>query len=201
MIGDFSWGDLIRVIGTLGKAGAGMATAFSRQPYPPGMMEAMQASDWANQYARASLDPSHPYFRAAAETEEQRQRGDLVTAIQDIIRANLARRGGAFVNPERRDETVWTALVRGFREAGLRAREMARNRLLEMAGTQSNLAKSYAPMMQAGWLTDSLNRQSRSAGLTGAFDTAIGIGDWMKQRGGIARGKESVPDAWKQFFG
>lgn len=192
------WGSLIQMIGALGKTGAGIGMAFQKQPLPPGFQEAAQANANANTYMSASLDPSSAYFRNIAESEEQNQRGDLINSIQSIIRANLARGGrGAFVNPERRDETVWRALTQGFRDAGMRAREIARTRLLEMAGASRSGAAAYGPMMQYGALNQMINRANQAAGIGGAFDTVSRIGEATKKKQGTKEfGAASTPDSW-----
>lgn len=197
------WGSIINLIGALGKTGAGIGMAFQKQGLPPGFQEAAQANANANTYMAASLDPNSAYFRNIAETEEQRQRGDLINSIQSIIRANLARGGrGAFVNPERRDETVWRALTQGFRDAGMRAREIARSRLLEMAGASRTGAAAYGPMMQYGFLNQAINRGNQAAGVGGAFDTVSRFGEAMKKKPGTKEfGTDSTPDWFTSGFG
>jgi hypothetical protein len=175
---------------------------MQKQPYPPGYEQTLQAQSNANTYLAASADPSSPYFKNLMEVEEQRQRGDLVSSIQDIIRANQARGGrGAFVNPERRDETVWRALMQGFREAGFRSREMARNRLLDMAGASSRVASGYGPAMQYAATTDFLNRASRMAGTQGAFEAANRLPAAIDRAFGTKPGNKdfgvaSIPTGW-----
>jgi hypothetical protein len=192
------WSQIFQLVGALGKTGAGVYSAFQKQPLPPGFAEASQAASNANTYAQASLDPSSPYFRNIAEGEEQRLRGDLVTSIQEIIRANLARQGkGAFVNPERRDETVWRALTQGFRDAGMRARELARSRLMELSGASRGQAAAYAPMMQYGFLNQAINRGNQAAGIGGAFDAISRTGDLFKKPGTKEHGAASTPDDYK----
>lgn len=203
------WGNIINLIGALGKTGAGIYSAFEKQPLPPGYAEAAQANANANTYMAASLDPSSVYFRNLADTEEQKQRGDLINSVYSIIRANLAHGGhGAFVNPERRDETVWRALTQGFRDAGMRARELARSRLLEMAGASRTGAAAYGPMMQYGFLNQAINRANQAAGIGGSFDTVSRIGESMKNKPGTKEiGMASTPDSgnwnsgWNYLFG
>lgn len=203
------WGNIISLIANLGKSGVGIGKAFEKQPLPPGYAEAMQAQSDANTYMRASLDPSSAYFRNLADTEEQKQRGDLINSVYSIIRANLAHGGrGAFVNPERRDETVWRALTQGFRDAGMRARELARSRLLEMAGASRTGAASYGPMMQYGALNQMINRANQAAGIGGTFDTVSRIGESMKNKPGTKEaGMASTPNSgnwnpgWNYLFG
>lgn len=196
-------GEIIKLIGALGGAGTGIGMAFQKQGYPPGYMESMAAANAASTYANASLDPNSPYYRNIAETEELRGRGDLITAIRQMVMSDASRRarGLATINPERRDETIWGALVKGFAEAGLRAREMARARLLEMAAAQRGIASSYAPMMQAGFLTDALNRGTRAAGTAGAFDTVMKLGDWIGQKDKKTKGVQSTPSAYRDDLG
>lgn len=190
------WGDLVSVIAGLGKTGAGIANAFQKQPYPPGFQEAMQAQHNANTYLAASADPSSPYFRNIAEGEEQRMRGDLVSSIQEIIRANLARQGrGAFVQPERRDETVWRALIQGFRDAGMRSRELARTRLLQMSGASSAMADNFRGPMAIGAEINRMNRNARLAGTAGSFDALGAFGSMLKP-GTKEHGTASVPNSW-----
>lgn len=208
---------LIQLIGNLGKAGTGVFSAFQKQGYPPGFTEAMQAQNDARTYLAASADPSSPYFRNLAETEELRGRNDLIAAVGEMIRQQASRNatGRGTINPERRDETVWGMLTKGFQEAGLRARETARQKLIDMAGGSSAMARGYAPVMQTGFFNDALNRQARNTGLSGAFDTAIRTGEWLGSRkpgktaggtagdvatGGVKFGMSSVPDWWKDSY-
>lgn len=196
------WGQLIQLFGALGKAGTGIGMAFQKQPLPPGFQEAAQSASNANTYMAASADPSSPYFRNIADLEEQKMRGDLVSTIQEIIRANLAKGGrGAFVNPERRDETVWRALTQGFRDAGMRARELARTRLMEMAGGARQQSAAYGPMMQYGFLNQAMNRGNQAAGVGGIFDTVSRFGESMKKPGTKDHGAASTPDWFKTATG
>ena len=207
--------DIVRLIGGLGSVGTGVASAFRGTPMPYGVSEAANATNAANTYANASLDPSSPYFQPLAETENLRQRRDLISAVNEIIRQNASRVAGGqgTINPERRDETIWGVLARGFQEAGIRARETARQQLLNMAGTQRGIAQNYGALAQYGMQNQLLNRASQAAGTQGGFAATNAIADLFKpkgtgnspwgapstpapQQGTPAFGTSSVPNWW-----
>lgn len=194
--------DIIRLVGGVGKLGAGVMSAFEKEPLPYGVAEAAQAANAANVYANASLDPSSPYFRPLAETEELRGRSDLIASVDQIMRqlASRSATGRATINPERRDEMVWGILAKGFQEAGLRAREMARQRLLDMAGAQRSVASTYSGLTNPSMLMQMFNRQSRMGGLSGAFEGVNALSGVVDKYGKSKKeqGLSSVPDSWNQ---
>lgn len=194
------WGQLLKAIGSVGHAGAGIFSAFQKQPLPPGYLEALQAQNDARTYLAASADPSSAYFQNLAATEEQRGRNDLISAVHELIRQNASRlaTGRGTINPERRDETIWGMLAKGFQEAGLRAREVARQRLIDMAGGSSAMARNYGGLSEIGLYNQALNSRNRNTGISGAFETISRTGDaFKKKQGTTSFGTASVPDTYK----
>jgi hypothetical protein len=192
-------GSLIQLLGGVGKVGTGIMSAFQKEPLPYGVAESANAANAANVYANAALDPSSPYFRNLAETEEIRGRNDLISSIHEIIRQHASRSatGRGTINPERRDETVWSMLAKGFQEAGLRAREAARQKLVEMSGAQRGIAASYGGLAQPSMMMQMLNRGSRNAGLSGAFDAVGILGEKAKGSDAKSKAQASTPDDYK----
>ena len=188
--------DIIRLVGGVGKAGMGIMSAFEKEPLPYGVAEAGQAAHNANVYANASLDPSSPYYRNIVETEELKGRGDLIASVDQIIRqlASRSATGRGTINPERKDEMVWGVLAKGFQEAGMRAREMARQKLLEMSGAQRGIASSYSGLANPSMMMQLLNRQSTMAGRSAAFESVNALAGTMKTK--KDQGVASIPDWW-----
>lgn len=186
---------IIQLLGGLGKVGTGLMSAFQKEPMPYGTEQAANALNASSVYANASLDPSSPYFKALAETEETRQRNNLISSIGEIIRQQSSKRatGAGTINPERRDEMVWGILAKGFQEAGLRAREVARQRLVEMSGAQSGIAKGFGGIGDAALKTQLINRASRSSGLAGGFEAVNTLSQLLKKKDPMA----STPDDYK----
>jgi hypothetical protein len=197
-------GGIIQLLGGLGKVGGGIMSAFDKEPLPYGTTEAANAANAANIYANASLDPSSPYFRSLAETEELRGRGDLISSIHEILRQQASRNatGKGTINNERRDETVWGMLTKGFQEAGLRAREMARQKLIDMSGAQRGIAASYGGLGQNSMMIQMLNRGSRNAGMAGTWDAVGALGSKVKQDSDAkSKADASTPDWFKRATG
>ena len=195
--------DILRLVGGVGKVGTGIMSAFQKEPLPMGLQESMQAASNANTYSQAALDPSSPYFKPIQETEELRGRGDLISSVDQIIRQMASRNatGRSTINPERRDEAVWGVLAQGFREAGLRARELARQKLMDAAGAQTGIARSYATLSQPSMLNSLFNRSARNAGTAGAFEGVNALSGIFGQKKGAGRTHESFQGPGSVGFG
>ena len=199
-----NWGEIIRLIGSLGNVGSGLYSSFRKEPIPYGIQEGAQAAQNASTYMAASADPNSPYFRNIAATEEQRGRNDLIASIDRIMReiASRGASGRGTINPERRDETIWGLLTRGFQEAGMKAREMARTQLLNMAGGEQRNAAAYGTFVQPSMLNSLFNRENQNKGLSTAFTGIERIGEYIgskKKPGTKDFGTASVPDAFRGF--
>lgn len=195
------WSQIIRALGAGAGVLGGAAQSFRREPVPYGVQEAAQATNNANTYMAASADPSSPYFRNIAGTEEQRGRTDLIASIDRIMREMASRQAGGrgTINPERRDENIWGILARGFQEAGQRARETARQQLLNMAGGQQRNAAAYTGLVQPSMLNSLFNRSNQNTGIAGASQGIMRLGEMLgkPQQGTTDFGKASVPDWYK----
>lgn len=86
-----------------------------------------------------------------------------------------------------------------------------------MAGASRNIASSYAPFAQTGWLQQLLNRGSRNAGISGSFAALGPLGDQLNKmrrgqqtgahesahenrQGTVQFGQSSVPDWWSESY-
>jgi hypothetical protein len=197
---DMDWGNIIRLIGAVGGLGGGVASAFRKEPVPYGVREAAQAAQDASAYTAASADPNSQFFRNIAGMEEQKQRQDLIYSIDRIMReiASRGASGRGTINPERRDETVWGLLTKGFQDAGMKARETARNQLLNMAGGAQRSGAVYSSLTQPSMFMQMFNRQNQNSGMAGAFKGVERAGEMFgkPKQGTTGFGLASVPDMY-----
>jgi len=167
---------LIQTIPALAKLGAGFAASQKEYPYPAGMDQAMQALANANAYTSDAMNPNSANFKNVAEGERLAGRLSLIDAIRTIVRQNNVAAakgiGPVSINPERRDETVWRALTRGYMDNQVAARNRAREFLLNAARASRQNAAGYSPMMVMGDRVNAFNRAS-SMGGTNALLTGI----------------------------
>jgi hypothetical protein len=194
------WGNIIRLLGAVGGLGGGIAQAFRKEPQPYGIAEAAQAAGNANTYMAASADPNSQYFRNISGLEEQRNRTDLISSVDRIMReiASRGATGRGTINPERRDETIWGILAKGFQDAGMKARETARQQLLNMAGGQQRNAASFGSLVQPSMLMQLFNRQNRNTGFGAASQGIMRLGEMIgkPKQGTKEFGVSSVPDMY-----
>lgn len=172
---DFS--ALIQAVPALAKLGAGFAASQKDYPYPAGMEQAMQALVNANAYTADAMNPNSANFKNVEEGERLAGRLNLIDAIRTIIsQNNIAAAKGVgpvSINPERRDETVWRALTRGYLDNRTAARNRARAFLLNAARASRQNAAGYSPLMVMGDRVNAFNRAS-SMGGTNALMTGLG---------------------------
>lgn len=195
------WSQIIRALGAGAGVLGGAVQSFRKEPLPYGVQEAAQATNNANTYLAASADPNSAYFQNIAGTEEQRGRTDLIASIDRIMREMASRKAGGrgTINPERRDESIWGILAKGFQEAGLKARETARTQLVNMAGGQQRNAASYSALVQPSMLNSLFNRENQTRGIATATTGIERFGEMLNKpkQGTTAFGQASVPDWYK----
>lgn len=172
---------LFQALPAVAKLGAGFMASQQELDNPAGMMAALQALSNAQAYTADAMNPSSQNFRNVEEAESLRGRLNLIEAIRAIARQNniAAAKGIApvSVNPERRDETVYRALTRGFLDNQIQARDRARAFLLNAARANRQTAGAYAPVMAFSDRTNRFNRASQMGGQNALF---TGIGEFTK---------------------
>lgn len=198
------WSNIIRLLGAAGGLAGGISSAFRREPTPYGVNEAAQQFSNANTYLQASADPNSQYFRNIADMEGQKSRMDLIQSVDRIIREMASRTAGGrgTINPERRDETVWGVLARGFQEAGMKARETARQQLLNMAGVAQRSGAAYSSLTQPSMMMQLFNRQNQNTGMAAASQGAMRFGEMIAKpkQGTMDFGLASVPDMFGNAY-
>ena len=162
IFGDVSLGDV-------GSAGQSLGTALSaaNNIFNPRTASENPALRAYNELISAAGDPKSSRFVNQAAIHEEMRRKDLLSAINAMMRANRrARARGAIgigVNPERRDEAVASAILRGFDRAGDQSRLDAQNTLMRQAqqvGASIPAYKTYGD----------ITARQRSGGYEAFFD-------------------------------
>lgn len=101
---------------------------------------------------RALSDPNDPYFRQLEAQERDKARREFTDQLNQIAvkaRRQSARTGGmGLIDPERRDEFLSSAMLRGEAQVNDLARERAREFLRSALGANSGLGQSYAAASQ-----------------------------------------------------
>lgn len=191
------FGDIIGLIGALGKAGTAGAGLLQPQRDPTGVREALQAAADARAYSGWAADPTSQAFKNIQGSYSLENRRSLIDAIQEIIRANnLSAAKGilpAAVNPERRDETVYRTLTKGFMDAESTARDQARNFLMQAAAANQGSGAFYANIAKTTGETQKTNIANRASGQNLLFDAL----NQVTKVGTKAFGQKSVPDQYR----
>lgn len=90
-----------------------------------------------NELIAAAGDPTSKRFVNTAALFNEQRKGDMLSAINAIMRANRRAKArgaiGVGINPERRDEALSSAILRGFERSGNLSRLDARNALMQQA--------------------------------------------------------------------
>ncbi len=121
----------------------------NRDPFDeiPTLQSFIDAKERARQYSEAAADPDSTFFKNQASLYDELNRKDLVGAINKIMlqnRRSKARGGSGFgVNPERRDESRYRALITGFQDAKIKSRLQARDTLFKLAGQANTQAQGF----------------------------------------------------------
>ena len=126
---------------------------------------------------KALLNPDSKKFQKIAGREEDAIRADLADALQQLQVADArayGRTGFGLLNPERRDESIASAFIRGAEQAKAAARDRARQYL--QAAINAN-ASMFGPTLQAG--------QLQQAQLAGGIESAFDLGRGLFGTGGL----------------
>ena len=166
------------ILGVAGLALKAYDTFGNQQEVPE---STRRVSERATQIQDALLNPAgSPLFQQLQGQEEERIMGDFTKALNQASVQNnrrVARGGGmGFVQPERRDESIYYALSRFPTEAQRQARDQARSYLSAALGASQ-------PMMAAGTAqmgVDTANRRNTNDFLAGA----VGFGRGLLDGGG-----------------
>lgn len=190
------WGAIAKAIPAAVQAGTAIYSATqaaNRDPYSetllPQQQEALasqrKALEAQRVYQQAALNPESPHFRALVALQEAQRKRDVLQAIDMIQRKqNRARaRGvmGALVNPERRDESIASAIASQFAESGDIARQQAAGLLGNAAQLSSQRAQGFGAAAQGfnnpnqlltGYADERTRQQANIAGAIGDFATS-----------------------------
>jgi len=171
-------------------AAVGLKNLFDKpDPYEdsPALRQAEEASLAARRYADAAANPDSPEFKNLATIEEQRIKHDLVTSIEEIMKANrraaATGRVGFSVNPERRDEFRSQAVARAFADAGERAKRLATDKLMAASNAAMRSAQSFYPQINSQLAYANMGRQRQGDFLEAAQDSIGMVGDIFNLRG------------------
>ncbi len=146
----FNFGSIIGDLGGIIAQSRGRRDINQEIPILQSMIDAAEAS---RVYAQAAADPSSKFFVNLAGMEEERLRRDFMSNLRQILvshrRARARGAPGFGINPERRDESRYRAIITFFEEAKDKARQLARQMLLQASQASAGAAGSFGPAVNA----------------------------------------------------
>lgn len=147
----------------------------------PGEREAQRLSNLAGSYNEMLMNPDDPRFKSMVNAESQGIRRGFLQNLRDLIEANrrqalMGRQ--QFFDPERRDESMFSAV----NKAGQEARSQARGNVLD----RINQAIQNIQNQRQGALQDAFMQQSRRGQQTQAVLGGLGA---LNSIGGLFGGK------------
>ena len=154
-----AWDQVLTSLPSLIEAGGTLMNLFTKRKASkevPALNELLAATRGQQQYAEAAGNPNHPFFKNLVALNAEDNLAKASAGLRELLvqhRRALARGNpGVLVNPERRDEAVASAFMRGLynqnEDAKMRARDylMATSQGLEASVRGYNAAM---PMQQA----------------------------------------------------
>jgi len=164
--------ELLGSIGNIASAGASLYNIISPPKYDvynnPALMRMMKANQMAELFSKWAAQPNSRAFKNLEGIERERIQSGFIQSVQDIMRSDRAARArgdaGFGVNPERRDEAKYRAVLEANEASKSQARQMARDYLLAGATGQAAAAQGYggaATMIDQGNLAIARDESAR----------------------------------------
>lgn len=138
----------------------------------------------ANDYTNLSMNPNDPRYKAMVNVEKQGIQNDFLSTLRDMIEANRRQASlgrTQFFDPERRDETMFSAITRGKQQADHQANSNVLNRI-NMA--IANLRGNSNSMLGLANLEADRRNQKRQTNLAGLAAGGRLLGPAMNSFGG-----------------
>ena len=159
----------------LGHVGAGVASALRKQDLPFGLQAALQQAADAQQYLRWGIDPSSGAFQDLALLFEGQSNRSVAEAIKAIMAANARAaatgRTPVGVAPERRDESVYRALLQNRQRSAEQSRLAAHQFLINAAGKSGGIANAFSTAGRSQGQLDLFNRTNVNSAIDAIFKT------------------------------
>jgi hypothetical protein len=158
--------DLVTAGGTL----LNLFTKRKQSKEVPAVNEMLGAVRGGQEYAQAASNPNHPYFKNLVALNAEHNLTNLSEGLRELMvqhRRSVARGNpGVLINPERRDEAVASAFMRGLYNQNEDAKQKARDYLLATSQGLLNSAQGYAQpaQYQKAYADLDANRQAAMGG-------------------------------------
>jgi hypothetical protein len=145
-------------------SGLNLYQAFSGPDKSSAEKGASRSAKAAETFAQWAADPTSPGFRNLAALFEEVDRRRAAEAMDRSMRQNARAKArgdpGFVINPERRDESRYSAMMDAFMQAKERSRMEARNTLLTASQAATGAAGAYP--VQAGVNREALGQEMRA---------------------------------------
>ena len=138
----------------------------------------------SNDYINMSMNPADPRYKAMVDVEKQGIHNDFLTSLRDMIEANRRQRTlgrTEIFDPERRDESMFSAITKNKQQADGQANSNVLNRINMAIG---NLRGNSNAMLGLAEMEGNRREQKRQRNLAGLSAGGQGVGSAMKMFGG-----------------
>lgn len=154
----------------IGSLAVGAMGLFGGSDEPAGYEELKAAAEERARIARL-MDPTTAEHKAAVTEEENRLRGQFASDLKDLMVANrrAAARGRSIINPERRDETMASALATNRETSRDQARSNVMKYLSGAASAQGGVASSFSSLANMSSAIDAASRKRTASGFESIF--------------------------------
>lgn len=144
--------EILSGLGNIASAGASVASLFKDQsfdPYQnPALIRQMQSARMSELFAKWTANPNSKAFKNLEAVEREKIQQDLIGTIRDRMRMERVSQArgdpSSLVNPERRDESRFRALLGEYERSKIQARDMARQYLLTASQGQAAASGAFA---------------------------------------------------------
>ena len=155
-------------------------------------------------YSRAAGDPTSERFKGLHGQLTDLSRRNLVQGINEIMKANNRARArgslGVGINPERRDEAMSGAILRGFQGAGDQAFGQTINSLMAAAQGMRGAAPTW-PTIEGQMDFDAKNSAMVDQGIEGIFDMLNAPGTPKTSQYSTVQARPSLASAYPTMRG
>lgn len=110
----------------------GIIGLFQKNNKTPGERASEGYLNQANDYTNLSMNPGDPRYKAMVDNEKQGIQNDFLSTLRDMVEANRRQASMGrtqFFDPERRDETMFSAITKGKQQADQQANSNVLNRI------------------------------------------------------------------------
>jgi hypothetical protein len=138
----------------------------------------------SNDYINMSMNPDDPRYKAMVGVEKQGIQNDFLSSLRDMIEANRRQRTlgrTEIFDPERKDESMFSAITKNKQQADQQANVNVLNRI---NASIANLRGNSNAMLGIAEMEQGRRDQKRQRNLAGLGAASQGVSSVMKMFGG-----------------